>query len=103
MGKIDSFDNFGVEMMGKDEYKTKYKDIVNKCKCKECPSYVAGDAQTGYCFPMGGTSKVITLEKGCVCESCPVWSEYELNHAHYCTRCSQLCQSYKTEGGFGHE
>ena len=103
MGKIDSMDNFGVEMMGKDDYKAKYKEIAAMCKCKECPSYVKGDAMAAFCFPLGGTSKVIKVEKGCVCDSCPVLKEYELNYAHYCTRCSQLCQSYKSEGGFGHE
>ena len=103
MANIDRFDNFGVEDMSKEAYAEKYAAVMASCICSECPSFVAGDPKTAYCFPLGGYSKVIKVEKGCICDSCPVSKEYELNHAHYCTRCSQVCQSYKTELGGGHE
>lgn len=104
MARMGSFDNFGVEDMSKEAYRQKYAEILALCKCKECPSYVEGDDNTAFCFPLRGYSKVIKIEKGCICDSCPVKAEFELtDHAHYCTRCSQLCQSYKAEAGGGHE
>lgn len=94
-GRIDKF---GVEEMSEAEYRKKQDYVVKNCKCAKCPSYVAGDAPVGYCFPLIGTSKKIQWEKGCVCETCPVYKEYDLTHTFYCTRCSQVCQTLKTEG-----
>lgn len=100
---MDRFDNFGVEEMSKEAYAEKYDKTNERCICKECPSFVEGDAKAAYCFPLGGYSKVIKFEKGCICDTCSVAKEFELDHAHYCTRCSQVCQAYKTEIGGGHE
>jgi len=96
--KYERLDKFGVENLGKDEYKKRQDYVIKNCKCKTCPTYVAGDAPTGYCYPTIGTSKKIQWEKDCICESCPVYKEYELNLTHYCTRCSQFCQTMKIEG-----
>lgn len=103
MGKFDSIDRFGIESMSKEEFLKKQDYVTKKCKCPSCPTYVKGDAPTGYCFPLIGTSKKIQWEKDCVCETCPIYKEYELTHTFYCTRCSQNCQALKTEvaGGQG--
>lgn len=99
MAEISSFDKFGIESMKREEFDAKQKDVVSKCLCKTCPTYVEGDALTGYCFPLIGTSKTIKWEKNCLCESCEVHKENDLSHTYYCTRCSQICQTYKMEVG----
>ncbi|MBI5599556.1 MAG: DUF2769 domain-containing protein [Deltaproteobacteria bacterium] len=103
MVKISEFDNFGVEELSKAEYDKMQAYVTKNCKCQTCPTYVKGDNPYGYCFPMVGTSKLIQREKNCVCESCPIYKEYELTHTFYCTRCSQVCQAYKSEVAAGHE
>jgi len=102
--KIGDFDRFGEEGMSKEEYAKKQDYVLDKCKCPGCPTFVKGDNPAGaYCFPLVGTSKTIQWEKNCVCATCPIYKEYELEHTFYCTRCSQLCQTYKKEIGSGHE
>ncbi|OGP25223.1 MAG: hypothetical protein A2X99_11305 [Deltaproteobacteria bacterium GWB2_55_19] len=98
MGKYDRIDKFGIEKMEKAEYQKRQDYVLKKCKCPACPTYVAGDAPTGYCFPLIGTSKKIQWEKDCVCQTCAIYKEYELTHTFYCTRCSQVCQALKVEG-----
>lgn len=101
MGKYDRIDAFGIETMNKDDYAKKQEYVLKKCKCSTCPTYVKGDVPTGYCYPLIGTSKAIQWEKDCVCQTCTVYKEYELSHTFYCTRCSQVCQALKMEGGLG--
>ncbi len=104
MAKVSDFDKFGIENMSKEEYEARQADVISKCLCPQCPTYVQSDEPVGYCFPLVGTSKVIHHEVECMCEKCPVYAEYELNHTFYCTRCSELCQTYKTEVyAAGHE
>jgi len=103
MAEISAFDKFGIESMKREEFDAKQAYVIGKCLCTTCPTYVKGDAPTGYCFPLVGTSKSIKWEKDCICEKCPIHAEYELTHTFYCTRCSQLCQAYKMEIGAGHE
>lgn len=103
MGKFSDSDNFGVEEMSDEAYDAKQADVVSRCKCESCPTYVKSDETIGYCFPLVGTSKNIKWEKECICGTCPVYKEYQLSHTYYCTRCSQLCQEYKTSSQGGHE
>lgn len=98
MGKHDRFDKFGIQSMPKEEHDKKQSYVTKNCKCPGCPTYVKGDSPVGYCFPLIGTSKKIQWEKDCICNTCPIFKEYELDHSHYCTRCSQVCQTLKTEG-----
>ncbi len=98
MGKFDRIDRFGIEGLSEAEYEKKMQYVLKSCKCQKCPTYIAGDAPTGYCFPPIGTSKKIQWEKDCICNTCPISTEYDLTHTHYCTRCSQVCQSLKSEG-----
>lgn len=102
MSKFDRMDRFGVMTIDKAEYERKQAYVMKNCKCSGCPSYVPGDPQAGYCFPAIGTSSKIEFEKECICKTCPVFKEYELNHTFYCTRCSQVCQTLKTEGPAAH-
>lgn len=103
MAKYDIIDKFGIESMTKEERQQRQEYVLKNCKCKGCPTYVEGDDPVGYCFPPIGTSRKIQWEKECICETCPIWKEFELEHTHYCTRCSEFCQNLKFEGGAGHE
>ncbi len=102
MSKYDRLDRFGVMDIDKEEYERKQAYVIKNCKCPSCPTFVPGDALTGYCFPSIGTSDNIKAEKDCICNTCPVYKEYELNHTFYCTRCSQVCQALKIEGAAAH-
>lgn len=102
MSKFDRLDRFGVTVIDKAEYDRKLTYVLKNCKCSGCPSFVPGDPQAGYCFPAIGTSAKIQFEKDCICSTCPVFKEYELDHTFYCTRCSQVCQTLKTEGAAAH-
>lgn len=95
--RVSELDPFGVEEMSKEEYAARHASVIGKCLCSKCPTYVKDDSPVGYCYPLIGTSKNIKWEKECVCETCPIYNEYELTHTFYCTRCSQVCQAYKAE------
>jgi len=101
MPKFSEFDNFGVEKMEGAEYQDRLQKIEQQCLCSGCPSFVAGDKNKSFCFPANGASNVIKVEKECLCQTCPVYKESELNSNHYCTRCSQLCQTNKAIGTSG--
>lgn len=101
MGKISDFDRFGVESIDTKKYANLQATIISKCLCSKCNSYVQGDNPTGYCFPLIGTSQKIHNEKDCICSTCPVYKEHELDHTYYCTRCSHICQTYKTQTAIG--
>ena len=103
MSKYDRIDKFNLEKMTDAESAKKQDYVSKKCKCTGCPSYVKGDNPVAYCYPVIGTSKKIQWEKECVCATCPVYKEYELDYSFYCTRCSQSCQALKVEGGAGHD
>lgn len=102
MGKHDRLDTFGVTEINEAEYEKKLAYVLKNCKCKSCPTFVPGDAHAGFCFPLIGTSAKIQKEKDCVCGTCAIYKEYELNHTYYCTRCSQVCQMNKAEGAAAH-
>ncbi len=97
MGFFENTDKFDIDNMTAEQHKEKQEYVSSKCKCKGCPTYVEGDADIGYCFPLIGTSANIKWEKECICEECDIWKEYALGHNHYCTRCSEVCQVMKTQ------
>lgn len=99
--KMSDYDKFGEEGLSREQYARKQDYVVGKCLCSGCPSFVKGDDVAGFCYPLIGSSKVIKWEKGCLCETCPVFTEYDLSHTYYCTRCSQACQTYKTDAAIG--
>ncbi len=59
------------------------------CICHGCPTYRTlgkEDDNVAYCFPQYGRSKNITVEKGCICGTCPVYSMNKYMTNYYCTR-----------------
>ncbi|MDH4226229.1 MAG: DUF2769 domain-containing protein [Deltaproteobacteria bacterium] len=103
MARMGEYDRFGVENMGKEEFTAAQERIMQLCKCPSCPTYVKGDKPYGYCFPVIGTSSMIKKEVDCKCFGCDVYKDYSLDNSYFCTRCSQLCQTFKKEAGGGHE
>lgn len=75
------------------EFEEKLPMVQEKCICKDCPTYVAEETQTGFCHPLVGQSDVITEEKGCNCPQCPVYKEMGLKNGYYCTRGAELVQN----------
>jgi len=83
----------------------KTKANLMKCKCMQCPSYnfackiksmpgnvilVIGDmedklhAETMFCAYE--KSHCIDEEKGCICGSCELYKEYDLEKVYFCTK-----------------
>jgi glutamate synthase domain-containing protein 2 len=69
-----------------DEEKKKIEDVESnrkKCACPYCPSYphnCSGDVL----FCAKGKSSCNIVVKGCICNTCPIYYEYELNGLYYC-------------------
>lgn len=82
----------------------KTKENLHKCKCMKCPSYsFACKVKTmpGNVILMMGNmedklhaeamfcayekSHCIDEEKGCLCETCELYTEYELEKEYFCT------------------
>lgn len=82
---------------------TKTKANLKKCLCMKCPTYtfmckmknmpsnmvammrdIGKVAQMEAMFCAFGNSKCITDEKGCICMTCALYKEYNLNKAYYC-------------------
>jgi len=82
---------------------TRTKDNLGKCQCMKCPTYtfmckvksapgnimaMMGDIgkkdhmEAMYCA--FDKSKCIEEEKGCICMTCAIFSEYNLDKAYYC-------------------
>lgn len=62
-------------------------DIMAKCICPQCPSWIpeaAEKGEGGYCAV--GVSECIVVEAGCICPDCPVTAEKGLTWGYYCTR-----------------
>ncbi len=83
----------------------KTKENLYKCQCmKKCPSYtfackvkaipqgiadilkkdISKEEHIEAIFCAFGKSKCIIEEKGCVCDSCAVHAENDLNKTYYC-------------------
>jgi hypothetical protein len=53
--------------------------------CGECPTYAGtGEKELGFC--VGGKSRAISEENGCLCMGCPITGEYSLKGEYYCIR-----------------
>lgn len=66
--------------------------VLDKCICKECPSFTDCGERGGYCFPIMGKSNCITEEKGCICGKCPLYAQMGLKNMYYCIRGSEKDQ-----------
>jgi len=56
-----------------------------KCGCPYCPSY-PHDCSGDILFCATGKSSCDINAKGCICDSCPVYEEYELDGVYYCNK-----------------
>jgi hypothetical protein len=70
--------------MGTDSEET--KAAIDKCICKECPSWAECGEKGAFCQASIGRSKCIKAERGCICGACPVTRMMGLKHVYYCTR-----------------
>ena len=59
------------------------------CVCSSCPSYFDCDEPLGYCFYDTGASNCITVKRGCICPTCPVYEQAGLELDFYCTEGSE--------------
>mgnify|MGYP000822564761 CR=1 FL=1 len=83
----------------------KTKDNLKACKCLDCPSYTLGckilntpgnlvklmedlDEVNHYekMFCAFEKSKCIHEDRGCLCDTCPVHSKYNLSREDYCLK-----------------
>jgi len=58
------------------------KDL-ERCTCSRCPSYIRDD--TGL-FCVHGKSTLSVVQQGCLCRTCPVHLEHQLEGREYCLR-----------------
>lgn len=63
------------------------------CICRDCPTYFDCDEPLAFCLYEQGKSSCITVERGCICPSCPVHTQGDLKLNLYCTRGSEKAQS----------
>jgi Protein of unknown function (DUF2769) len=56
-----------------------------KCLCytERCPTYNTAGLMGGL-FCARGRSEKVPEKKGCVCPSCPIWTESKLNAIFFC-------------------
>ncbi len=83
----------------------KTKENLKKCQCMHCPSYTLGckirnipenlfklmddlDTVEHYesMFCAFEKSHCIEEDRGCLCETCPIYAEYNLNREEYCLK-----------------
>lgn len=64
-------------MMERDE-------AIRNCICGMCPSYF--DCGEPLAFCMGGKSRCIRNESGCLCPGCPIQEQLGFRGDFYCTR-----------------
>ena len=56
---------------------------VSRCVCTRCPTFASGDSGL---FCLHGKSSLVVEEKSCLCRTCPVHIELELEGREYCVR-----------------
>ncbi|MGZ7210509.1 MAG: DUF2769 domain-containing protein, partial [Methanobacterium sp.] len=61
------------------------KENRNKCACPYCPSY-PHDCNGDVLYCANGKSRCDIEPEGCICNTCPVYFEYELNGLYYCNK-----------------
>ena len=70
-----------------EEKAKKIEEVKQVCRdfCGVCPSY-AGTGEKDYGFCATGRAHAISVEDGCICESCPITDGLSLRWEYYCTR-----------------
>jgi hypothetical protein len=75
--------------MSPEEMEKRKQMVLSMCICKSCPTFVEGAEPIGYCFATIGKNPKITAEKGCICPTCPVFSNMSLTKDYYCIKGSE--------------
>ena len=81
--------------MSEEDFSEGEEWVKNECTCANCPSYTSSETELGFCWPSVGQSEHIHDEKNCICGQCPVFNEVSLQFAYYCTRDSEVQQSWQ--------
>jgi hypothetical protein len=71
-------------------------EAADMCICAACPTYFDCSEPLAFCLYAEGKSSCISVERGCICPTCPVQTAEGFVHSLYCTR-----GSAKTMGGSG--
>ena len=72
------------------EFEDKLPEVKEGCVCADCPSYVEGMTELGFCHPLVGKTDKITERRGCICPECPVYKMLGLKNGYYCVQGSEL-------------
>ncbi len=72
------------------EFEEMLPEVKQMCICADCPSYVEGETELGFCHPLVGKSDKITERKGCICPECPVYKKLGMKRGYYCLMGSKL-------------
>lgn len=60
---------------------------ASSCVCPNCPTYddcMRGNDERLYCSR--GKTECKPASKGCICEECPVWADYDLTSLYFCLK-----------------
>jgi len=67
-----------------DVVEAKKEKVIGMCICSECPSWIICGETGGFCAV--GKSVCVSVEKGCICDSCPVHKKMVLKGGYFCIK-----------------
>ena len=67
-----------------DVVEAKKEKVTGMCICSDCPSWIICGETGGFCA--AGKSLCISVDKGCICASCPVSKKMGLKGGYYCLK-----------------
>ena len=96
---VDKFEELHKEWAKVPASKQMKMDEAKKaeCTCPKCPTYTscAKNAQELLFCMKGKSFMCISEDKGCICPSCPVTSEYGLKNKFFCLKGAEKAQRYE--------
>lgn len=96
---MDTFEETMLSMYGMfpEEKAESDRKFSAMCTCPSCPSYTrcAGNAQELLFCSKGKSFMCISVEKGCICPTCPVSAEFGYSHRFFCVKGSETAQRYE--------
>jgi hypothetical protein len=96
---VDQFEETILSMTGmsSEDRAESDKKFGALCMCPACPTYnrCAGNAQELLFCLMGKSFLCISDEKGCICPTCPVTTEFGFRHLFFCRRGNEKAQRYE--------
>jgi len=72
------------------EFQEMLPEVKQMCICANCPSYVEGETELGFCHALVGKSSKITERKSCICPECPIYKKLGMKRGYYCLMGSKL-------------